>query len=66
MTPKRIISKREEYQDGDLLLIDAPDEHLPAGMSYFPIRQTGDLTQLIFAMFGNNRHGIHLAAGRTS
>ncbi len=59
-TFKRLVSKREDYQDGDLLLaVDATG--IAAGTNVFPVNQVGDLTQLIFGLFGNNLHGCHLA-----
>lgn len=57
---KRLISKRNEYQDGDLLLAE-DHEGLPQGTNVYPIKQPGDLSNLIFSLFGNNLHGCHLA-----
>jgi hypothetical protein len=59
MTPQRIVSRVEDYREGDLLLADPLVA--PAGANVLCPKAAGDLTMLIFALFGNNRSGCTLA-----
>ncbi len=57
---KRIVSRQEDLQPGDILVFNG-DPAQARGENVFIPRQPGDLADMVFCLFGNNRSGLALA-----